>query len=468
MGLFGGLFGGGDDKKGDTPDAPDYTGAANATSQGSVQAAIANNLMAHPNIYTPLGSQTWNQTGTTTVPGVGGQPAFDIPTYSQTVDMTPEGQHLYDEQMGLSTGLLGLGNSSLDQARQALGSGLNTSALPKNVSSLSQGNFKGGPAPTTSGGPLNPTGGRIQGQINPQAYDRNQVINSLYRQQTSRLDPQWKQQEEATRTQLANQGLVPGGEAYTNAMRDQSFAKNDAYNSALNSAIGNATAQQQAQFGMAQGAGQFANQAQQQGYGQQLSNANLNLGAQQQAFGQQATSTQMGNQAEQARLAQQQQAGTFQNQSRQQQLQEAAYLRQLPLTELNAIRTGAQPQMPQFQPSQYSMGAQGPNMLSAANQQYQGDLAAYNAQVGQQNSMMGGLFGLGGAALMAPTGTFSDRRLKSNIQRIGTHPLGIGLYAYDIFGERTIGVMADEAMAVRPEAVSEHASGYLMVDYGRL
>ena len=47
--------------------------------------------------------------------------------------------------------------------------------------------------------------------------------------------------------------------------------------------------------------------------------------------------------------------------------------------------------MPQFQPTQYSMGAQGPNMLGAAQSGYQGDLAAYNAQVGQQNSMMGGL-----------------------------------------------------------------------------
>ena len=62
----------------------------------------------------------------------------------------------------------------------------------------------------------------------------------------------------------------------------------------------------------------------------------------------------------------------------------------------------------------------------------------------------------------------SDRRLKSNIVRIGTHPLGIGIYEYDIFGERTRGVMADEVLTVRPEAVLEDPSGYLMVDYGRL
>jgi hypothetical protein len=62
----------------------------------------------------------------------------------------------------------------------------------------------------------------------------------------------------------------------------------------------------------------------------------------------------------------------------------------------------------------------------------------------------------------------SDRRLKSNIVRVGTHPLGIGVYEYDIFGERQRGVMADELEAVLPEAVAIHPSGYKMVNYGML
>ncbi len=62
----------------------------------------------------------------------------------------------------------------------------------------------------------------------------------------------------------------------------------------------------------------------------------------------------------------------------------------------------------------------------------------------------------------------SDRRLKSNIKRIGTSPLGIGVYEYDIFGERQTGVMADELEQVKPEAVLTHPSGYKMVNYGAL
>jgi hypothetical protein len=63
---------------------------------------------------------------------------------------------------------------------------------------------------------------------------------------------------------------------------------------------------------------------------------------------------------------------------------------------------------------------------------------------------------------------FSDRRLKSNIVRVGTHPRGVGIYEYDIFGERQQGVMAQELQEVAPELVIKHPSGYLMVNYGGL
>ena len=74
------------------------------------------------------------------------------------------------------------------------------------------------------------------------------------------------------------------------------------------------------------------------------------------------------------------------------------------------------------------------------------------------------MYSLGGAGLIA----LSDRRLKSNIKRIGTHKLGIGIYEYDIMGKHDIGVMAQELLQVMPDAVHQHPSGYLMVDYGRL
>lgn len=70
----------------------------------------------------------------------------------------------------------------------------------------------------------------------------------------------------------------------------------------------------------------------------------------------------------------------------------------------------------------------------------------------------------------------SDRRLKSDIVRIGEHPLGLGLYLFNYRPEvqaqwgygRQFGVMADEVEQVCPEAVAKHPDGYLMVSYDKL
>lgn len=63
---------------------------------------------------------------------------------------------------------------------------------------------------------------------------------------------------------------------------------------------------------------------------------------------------------------------------------------------------------------------------------------------------------------------FSDERLKTNIKRVGTHPLGIGVYDYDKFGKRERGLLAQEVEEVMPQAVETHPSGYKKVNYGLL
>ena len=128
-----------------------------------------------------------------------------------------------------------------------------------------------------------------------------------------------------------------------------------------------------------------------------------------------------------------------------------------PLNTLNAIRSGAQVQNPQFTPS-----GPGANILGAAQAGGQYGQGLYNAQVGANNSMMGGLYGLGAAGLLA----LSDRRLKSNVIKVGEHPKGFGIYEYDILGRRERGVMADEVEKIFPLAVKIHRSGFKMVDYG--
>ncbi len=60
--------------------------------------------------------------------------------------------------------------------------------------------------------------------------------------------------------------------------------------------------------------------------------------------------------------------------------------------------------------------------------------------------------------------------------RIGTHPLGIGLYLFDykpeyrgLYGDgRQFGVMADEVETVMPSAVAMHPEGHKTVNYTML
>ena len=155
------------------------------------------------------------------------------------------------------------------------------------------------------------------------------------------------------------------------------------------------------------------------------------------------------------------------SEARRQDIAELLAQRQTPLNEINALMSGSQVSNPFAVPGAAQNTQINPApTYNAALQAGQYGTDVYNAQVGQQNSLMGGLFGLGGAALMSPVGRFtSDRRLKSNIVRIGTHPLGIGIYEYDIFGKRDVGVMAQELIEVMPDAVVTMPNGYMAVRY---
>src|SRR5258706_11185267 len=60
--------------KPDAPAPPDFTGAAQATGQSNITAAIINRLMQNQGANTPWGSLAFNQTGTTHIGGPGSQP----------------------------------------------------------------------------------------------------------------------------------------------------------------------------------------------------------------------------------------------------------------------------------------------------------------------------------------------------------------------------------------------------------
>lgn len=76
-------------------------------------------------------------------------------------------------------------------------------------------------------------------------------------------------------------------------------------------------------------------------------------------------------------------------------LQEQAYIQDRPLNLVNALRSGAQVQSPQFQAYAQQANTQGPNYSGAAQQQYGADMDAYNANQASSSGMMNGLFGIG-------------------------------------------------------------------------
>lgn len=336
--------------KGSAPPAPDYTGAANATAAGNLEAARAATAANRVNQYTPYGNLTYSQDPNASNPDSG---------WSATQTLSPAQQQMLDQSNNLSNGLLGTAQTGLNYVDQALSNGgqLDNSKLAQNP---------------------------IEGKSVQDAI-------------MSRLQPQLQADRTALDAKLANQGITQGSEAYKNANRQADQQQNDLYTQAA------------------------------------LQGINTGLAA------------------------------------RQQGIQEQYTAQDRPLNIVNALRTGNQVQAPSFVNVPQQQTTAGADLLGAANAQYGAQSNAYNQKVAQGNAITGGLFSLGGAALGAPTGTFaglfSDARLKTNITRIGTHPLGIGIYSYDyIWGEFGVGVMAQELEKVMPEAVGERG-GFKTVKY---
>ena len=92
--------------------------------------------------------------------------------------------------------------------------------------------------------------------------------------------------------------------------------------------------------------------------------------------------------------------------------------------------------------------------------------AQYNRQQSKDNERSG--FGqLLGTGLTAAATLFSDRRVKDDMGMVGKLDSGIPvhIFRYKDSPKVHMGVMADEAEKIRPEAVGRHKSGLRVVDY---
>ena len=157
----------------------------------------------------------------------------------------------------------------------------------------------------------------------------------------------------------------------------------------------------------------------------------------------------------------------------QQAFNQQAYNQMQPINVINALRTGSQVTNPSYAATPNQPYTAGPDILGATNAQYTNQLNATNAANAQSGNFLGGLMNLGGTLGSAYIKS-SDRRLKTDIKRIGTHDLGMGIYTYhykDGYNLPTglqVGVMAQEVEKVIPEAVIVTDSGFKAVNYAML
>lgn len=260
--------------KGSAPPPPDYVGAAQQQGIQNVEAAIAQRVLNNPVQQTPYGTKSSRQVDSYTL-----SDGRVIPIFEDTTALTPMGQQRFDQEQRIIGNLGNVAESGLNRVGQTFGT-------PFDI------------------GNVNELQDRAEASI------------------LGRMQPLQDRQRAALETQLANQGIMLGSEAYQNAMDDLGRQENDARMAAVVQGL---------------------------------------------------------NQRPQA-------------------LQQDLALRNQPLNELNALRTGSQVTVPQFSgPTTQNIGA--PDILGATTAGYNAQLGAYNAQQAGNSGFMGGLFGLGGAAL---------------------------------------------------------------------
>ena len=285
------------------PPTPDYRGAAVEQGAANLESARATAKLSNPNMYTPYGTSLVSYDG-------------DTPTIRQT--LTPQAQQTLEAEQRVQTSLANLGEKGTQMA---------STVLDK---------------PFAFGGPA------VQTSLDTSNIARMPVNAGTTGQEAimSRLEPSLARARTSTETNLINQGLRPGTEAYDNAIRSLGEQETDQRTQAV------------------------------------LQGINLDTAANAQGYNQALQSGQFGNTAQQQALAQ------------------AIQGRQMPLNEITALMSGSQIQNPQFGAYQGANVAPAPT-FAATQAQGAFDANAYNQRVATQNANTAGLYSLGGQAVRA-------------------------------------------------------------------
>lgn len=431
------------------PKAPDPRETAAAQTGTNIGTAIANQTLGNVNQLTPDGALTYSQTGMTKWTDPTNGKVYDLPQYTATQTLSESQQAIKNQTDKAELNLATLASGQSARLNDLLGKPVDTSGAPAagDPSKIGLPQYTGyGVAPTLQ------TDIGNTGNIT-KSYDADIDTTRYENALMERMNPQLERSRAALETQLVNQGLQPGSEAYNRAIDSATRQENDA----RLGAILNAGQEQSRLAGLARDKASFENSAQAQNFNQALAAAGFGNDAKQQNFQNTNTTTAANNALADQRFNAEQAKMTAQNSARSQYLNELYAQRNQPINEISSLLSGAQVNSPNFVPTQ---GVSIPNVDYAGlvQQDYANKVGAYNSKQAGIGSILGGIAGLA---------SLSDERAKKDIKKVG------GLYEYRYKGEgknapKRIGVMAQEVEKVRPEAVERGADGLRRVDYGLL
>lgn len=365
--------------------------AARATAQGNQDSARIATEANRVNQVTPYGNLTYTRDPN------------NPNGWTSTVSLAPDQQKLLDASNQSQLGLAGLQGNALEQVKNTMSQPMSTKGVTPLQGSVPSGQFQ-----TALNGMNNGQGSISMNGVdqvdnknipNPDEAYRQKYQDAVYGQQAQYMDTRWEQDKSAFDAQMANQGLVPGGEAYDNAYRNFADSKQRAYSDAQMQAITGGLTAQQAQFGMGLQSNQQRNANQAQQFGQSAAQTTAaNQGAQIQNANALAQG-QFANQAEGQRFDQGLASATLGNSANQLGMQNQSFLYNQPLNTLNALRTGSQVQNPSFINVPQQGQTAGADIMGATQAQYNDALSRQNASTASKNTFMNGLFGLGNAWL---------------------------------------------------------------------
>ena len=385
--------------------------------------------------------------------------------YTQTTVLSPEQQKIWDLQTKAEGGAMQIANDQLGRVGTALSTPLDMNGLPALTGGAGLGagagirsTFDKGPALRYGYEP----GQEIQGQVGGDLdAARFQAQDAAYEMATRRLDPRFAREGQQLDAKLAAQGLGTNSTATANARLQAEQAKNDAYQGAQSNAVlqGNAAADEL--FGRQVTQGTFANTAAAQEDARSRDQAGFWNTAAGTDFGRNQGEATFANSAQGQGFAQALAAAEMDNKARNQGMQERAYIQDQPLNQFSGLMSLGQVAMPagiNYTPS---------DLIGATALKVNADQAAYQTAQASKSAALGGLMGLGGAAMQAFMP--SDRRLKTDITLLRRRRDGVGVYRYRYRsgGPMRVGVMAQELQRVRPDLVTR-LDGYLAVNYAGL